>query len=109
LKGRARGRNFEEWMMVEKEIYEIGRMGRLRKQNEDGVNSLAVEARIGDGRGRLGIGPWKVGESCKRSTKVEPGGIQSKNKTVDAKVTECSERSEKLEEAKRGSIGSENG
>jgi hypothetical protein len=38
--------------MVEKEIDEIGQMGRLTKQNEDGVKSRKVEDGIGNvGRG----------------------------------------------------------
>jgi hypothetical protein len=43
-------KNIEEWIgeargraiMVEKGDHEIGRMGRLRKQNEDEVNSKRV-------------------------------------------------------------------
>jgi hypothetical protein len=45
--------------MVEKGI---GRMRRLKKRNEDGVNSGKVEARIGKGRGKWKMGSRNVGE-----------------------------------------------
>jgi hypothetical protein len=44
-------------MMVEKEIGEIGRMGRLKKQKEDGMKSRKVEDGIGNIRRTHGI--WK--------------------------------------------------
>jgi hypothetical protein len=123
VKSWVKGRNIEECSaqvharstMVEKGIYEIGRIGRLKKQNEDAMNSRTVEARIGEGRGR-----WlmrsrnvekcrqrsktvsrKITESRKREMKVAPGVIPSKNKIVDAKITEGSERSENFEEAQK--------
>jgi hypothetical protein len=43
-------------MIVEKEIDEIGRIGRSRRPNEDEVNSKRVETRIGQSRGR-----WMAG------------------------------------------------
>jgi hypothetical protein len=46
-------------MMVEKGIYEIGRVETLRKQNEDGVNSTKVEARIGRRSRTMGDGVVK--------------------------------------------------
>jgi hypothetical protein len=67
----------EEWirevhgrsMIVEKGIYEIRRMERLRGQNEDRVNSRKVEARIREGRGRWVIGSRNV-EGCQRRPKM---------------------------------------
>jgi hypothetical protein len=106
--------------MVEKGMSEIRRMGRLRRQNEDGVNSRKVEARIGEGRGRLVIGLRNV-EECQRTSKnishkveksyeklmnAAEGGIPSNNKIVDAKVTKGPRRSKKL---KRSSIWPKNG
>jgi hypothetical protein len=52
----VRERNIEEWiqeihgksMIIEKGIWEIADTGRLRRQNEDGVNSRKVEARLGE-------------------------------------------------------------
>jgi hypothetical protein len=52
-------------MMVEKEIEEIGRMGKLRKQNEDDVKSRKVEGgtrNVGRGRGRWMTGSKNVKE-----------------------------------------------
>jgi hypothetical protein len=64
-------------MMVEKGIYEIGRMGRLKKQNEDRVNLLRVEARIGEGGERWLMGSRNVREDRRvyrrRSRKVGKG------------------------------------
>jgi hypothetical protein len=42
-------------MMVGKEIDEIKRIGKLRKQNEDGVKSKKVKDGIGNVRGGCGI------------------------------------------------------
>jgi hypothetical protein len=69
----VRVRNIEEWieeahrrsMMVEKGIYEIALMGRLRKQNEDGMNSRKVEARIGGRSRKMGDGIVE----CRRRSK----------------------------------------
>jgi hypothetical protein len=48
---------------------------------------------------------WKVGEGRKvyhgRSQKASKGGIPFKNKTVDGKVTEGPERSEKVGKGKK--------
>jgi hypothetical protein len=47
----------------------------------------------------------KVGEGqrlyCERSTKVDEGGMPSKNKVVDEKATESSERSSVVEEGEK--------
>jgi hypothetical protein len=69
-KGWVNWRNIEEWIeefrewsrMVEKEICKIGRRGRLRKQNKDGVKSRKAEARIREGRGRWMMGSRNVNE-----------------------------------------------
>jgi hypothetical protein len=90
-------------------------MGGLRRYNEDGMNLRRVEARIGEGRGRMVMGlrnvkecrrrpksvSRKVEENCERLMKVAPGGIPSTNQIVGAKVKECSERYERFEEAEK--------
>jgi hypothetical protein len=58
----VRERNIEEWIeeahgksiMAEKGIWEIAHLGRLRRQNKDGVNSRKVEARIGERLRKMG-------------------------------------------------------
>jgi hypothetical protein len=57
-------------MMVEKRMFEIRRMERLRRQNENEVNSRKVEARIGEGRGRWVMGSRNVEEDQRRSKNV---------------------------------------
>jgi hypothetical protein len=69
-KGWVSGRNIKESIgkahgkstMVEKGIYEIGRLGRLRKQNEDGVNSRKVGTRIRERSHRWVMGLRNVDE-----------------------------------------------
>jgi hypothetical protein len=101
-----------EWSVtVETESNEIWRIGRSRKQNEDGVNSREVEAGIGEGGGRwmtesrnvekcrersekieesTAEGRRKLGkvdEDCGTSMKTAEGRMPSNNKIVDEKVT----------------------
>jgi hypothetical protein len=52
-------RNIEEWikevyarlMKLEKGIYRIRQMGKLKKRNDDGMNSRRIEARLVESRG----------------------------------------------------------
>jgi hypothetical protein len=93
--------------MFEKGIYEIGRPGRLIKQNEDGVNSRKIQATIRERSRKMGNGiaecrrvsksvSRKVEESCERSMKVAKGGLPSKNKIMDTKVEKGLKRSKRL-------------
>jgi hypothetical protein len=47
------------WTMAEKEMHEIGQMGRSKKQNRGGLKSRKVEEGIE--KVRKGRGKWRMG------------------------------------------------
>jgi hypothetical protein len=100
--------------MVEKATGEIGRMGTLRKQNEDGVKSTKAEDWLGNverGRVRWMMGSWNVevdgenlrslavaggtsAEDAGRSRDVEfrnrqRGGRRERSRRLNTSIRDC--------------------